>query len=176
MPRLQVLNGKRQGAVYDVARGSEHIIGHRQSASITIDDPWVSWDHARVFFNEDDRTCWIEDLGSTNGTYVNCVRVKREPLRHEDIVFLGKTHVIFLMPAEEHQESVSPIFGDSSEGDHIPLSSASQAGADALPHGTGVLHAGSSADPFAEDSGGHPPLRDPFASAPANRAVGGKPD
>jgi pSer/pThr/pTyr-binding forkhead associated (FHA) protein len=168
LPRLQILNGKRQGAVFDLARGTEHVIGHRQSASITIDDPWVSWDHARIFFNEEEHACWIEDLGSTNGTYVNCVRVKREPLRHEDIVFLGKTHVIFLSPAEEHQEGVSPIFGSSSEGESIPLSSASQPGAD-------VLSPGSSAPPFAR-SDAHPSLRDPFQSAPSqtSRALPGR--
>jgi pSer/pThr/pTyr-binding forkhead associated (FHA) protein len=168
LPRLQILNGKRQGAVFDLAQGTEHVIGHRQSASITIDDPWVSWDHARIFFNEEEHACWIEDLGSTNGTYVNCVRVKREPLRHEDIVFLGKTHVIFLSPAEEHQDGVAPIFGSSSEGESIPLSSASQPGAE-------VLSAGSSAEPFAR-SDPHLPLRDPFQSAPSqtSRAIPGR--
>lgn len=100
MPRLQVLNGKRQGAVFDVPHGQPFVIGHRPNADISIDDPWVSWDHARLSWNQDG-SCWIDDLGSTNGTYVNCVRVKRELLRHEDIVFLGKTHVIFLAPASE---------------------------------------------------------------------------
>ncbi len=94
MPRLQVLNGKRQGATFEIGRGGA-VIGHRNTAPISIDDPWVSWDHARVFMQGD--AFWIEDLGSTNGTFVNCVRVKRERLNHEDIVFFGKTHVIFLV-------------------------------------------------------------------------------
>lgn len=114
MPRLQVLNGKRQGAVFDVAHGQPLVIGHRPNADISIDDPWVSWDHARLSWNQDG-SCWIDDLGSTNGTYVNCVRVKRELLRHEDIVFLGKTHVIFLAPASE----LAPVplgFDDPSSG------------------------------------------------------------
>ena len=93
MPRLQVLNGKRQGATFDIGRGGA-VIGHRNTAPISIDDPWVSWDHARVFAQGD--AFWVEDLGSTNGTFVNCVRIKRERLNHEDIVFFGKTHVIFL--------------------------------------------------------------------------------
>lgn len=106
MPRLQILNGKRQGATIDIGRG-ETVVGHRNTAPVCIDDPWVSWDHARLFFQND--TFWIEDLGSTNGTYVNCVRVKRERLSHEDIIFFGKTHVIFLVP-----EPVSGEGGGSS--------------------------------------------------------------
>lgn len=159
MPRLQVLNGKRQGAVFDVKAGVEALIGHRQSATIGIDDPWVSWDHARLFFDHE-ATCWIEDLGSTNGTYVNCVRVKREVLRHEDIIFLGKTHVIFLSPAEELAGAPPGLFDaplahpGPAPVVHAPSSSAGQ-------HRAANMH--SSAGPFRSDSG-VPPLRDPFAS------------
>ncbi len=94
MPRLQVLNGKRQGATFEVGRGGV-VVGHRNTAPVSIDDPWVSWDHAKIF--QQNEGFWIEDLGSTNGTFVNCVRVKRERLNHEDIIFFGKTHVIFLV-------------------------------------------------------------------------------
>jgi hypothetical protein len=111
VPRLQVLNGKRQGEVFEIPPGAELVVGHRQSASISIDDPWVSWDHARLVYRPDSADCWIEDLGSTNGTYVNCVRVKREQLRHEDIIFLGKTHVIFLSPIADDD----PFFGGGAE-------------------------------------------------------------
>ncbi|MEZ6187415.1 MAG: FHA domain-containing protein [Planctomycetota bacterium] len=113
MPRLQVLNGKRQGAIFEIEPRREMMIGHRQSADITIDDPWVSWDHAKVVYDLNDATCWIEDLNSTNGTFVNCERVKREQLRHEDIVFLGKTHVIFLAPVEEHSQALFEHSGPS---------------------------------------------------------------
>ena len=127
MPRLQVLNGKRQGAVFDMEFGTEHMIGHRHTAQITIDDPWVSWDHARLYFDRDG-TCWIEDLNSTNGTYVNCVRVTREQLKHEDIIFLGKTHVILLAPAEERARSgLAPVVGNGASGPE-PLFVASSSG------------------------------------------------
>jgi len=105
LPRLQVLNGKRQGATFDIGRGGA-VVGHRNTAPISIDDPWVSWDHARVFLQSD--AYWIEDLGSTNGTFVNCVRVKRERLNHEDIVFFGKTHVIFLVPETASASADAP--------------------------------------------------------------------
>ncbi|MGE0712612.1 MAG: FHA domain-containing protein [Planctomycetota bacterium] len=140
MPRLQVLNGKRQGAVFEVFPGNEHVIGHRATASIPIDDPWVSWDHARLFFNG--QGCYIEDLGSTNGTYVNCVRVKRESLNHEDIIFLGKTHVIFLAPAGEI------AIEDSGSGGHL-LGGAGFVS----PEGQTVLNRDRPGDDWASDLG-----------------------
>lgn len=72
MPRLQVLNGKRQGATFHVGRAGA-VVGHRNTAPISIDDPWVSWDHARLLFHGDG--FWVEDLGSTNGTYIGTVRI-----------------------------------------------------------------------------------------------------
>ncbi|HBP20869.1 MAG TPA: hypothetical protein DEA08_24155, partial [Planctomycetes bacterium] len=156
MPRLQVLNGKRQGAIFDIAPNSEHVIGHRATAAIPIDDPWVSWDHARLFF-DGNGTCAIEDLGSTNGTYVNCVRVKRERLSHEDIIFLGKTHVIFLAPVEEGQQTA---FARASSGSHL------LGGAPFVDSEHGAFQ-----------STGATPLvaarpKDPFASTAPNRASG----
>ncbi|MCA8924237.1 MAG: FHA domain-containing protein [Planctomycetes bacterium] len=121
MPRLQVLNGKRQGAIFEIEPAQEMVIGHRQSAQITIDDPWVSWDHAKVVYDTSDATCWIEDMNSTNGTFVNCERVKREQLRHEDIVFLGKTHVIFLAPIEDHSQALFEHSSPSSANAPNPL-------------------------------------------------------
>ncbi len=182
MPRLQVLNGKRQGEVFEIPPGAELVVGHRQSASISIDDPWVSWDHARLVFRPESSDCWIEDLGSTNGTYVNCVRVKREQLRHEDIIVLGKTHVIFLSPIADSD----PFFGGGAEstGKHTavgfpaaltggglgggsPLNAASSEIGQPFPsaddrsgtaNGVPSLGAGSSGsgDPFASTGSQHP--------------------
>jgi len=156
LPRLQVLNGKRQGALFDVPHGDDIVIGHRPTADITIEDPWVSWDHSRLTWGQDGM-CWIEDLGSTNGTYVNCVRIKREHLRHEDIVFLGKTHVIFLSPAEEMAQDMSPVFGDAAS----PVFASG-----AMP----PLRVPSSMGAFNSESEVAPPLRDPFASTNATPA------
>lgn len=149
MPRLQILNGKRQGSVFDLADGGELVIGHRATATVAIDDPWVSWDHARIYFQG--RDIHIEDLGSTNGTYVNCVRVKHEELRHEDIIFLGKTHVLFLAPTASGVDSF--LVDDSVD----------EFGGSAILSGLGSEHG-----PFNSGSGSPPlvelPL-DPFAAA-----------
>lgn len=96
--QLQILNGKRQGLVVDLNQAGDMFVGQRDSAQIRIDDPWISWDHSRIFHRNNE--IWVEDLASTNGTYVNCQRVKCERLNNEDILFFGKTHALFLQTSD----------------------------------------------------------------------------
>jgi hypothetical protein len=49
--------------------GDEVTIGRAAGCTVTLDDNYVSQLHARVFHT--DGALYVEDLGSTNGTYVN---------------------------------------------------------------------------------------------------------
>ncbi|HVV38686.1 MAG TPA: FHA domain-containing protein [Acidimicrobiales bacterium] len=49
--------------------GSEATVGRGQGCQVQLTDPMVSQLHARLF--RSDRGLHIEDLGSTNGTYLN---------------------------------------------------------------------------------------------------------
>ncbi len=51
----------------------EVTIGRAASCHITLDDTYISQLHARVF--NGDQGVVVEDLGSTNGTYLNRQRV-----------------------------------------------------------------------------------------------------
>jgi pSer/pThr/pTyr-binding forkhead associated (FHA) protein len=95
MPKLKILNGQLKGEEVVLTK-TDYSVGQRQGADISVPDPWISWNHARFF--RKNGNYWIEDVGSTNGTYVNCVKVSREALTHEDVIFLGKTHLLFLDP------------------------------------------------------------------------------
>jgi len=72
--RLVVLEPKvRKGAAYPVA--TEVTLGRSPACAIGLpDDTFASQVHARVFRR--DGTLWVEDLGSTNGTHVNGVKVE----------------------------------------------------------------------------------------------------
>jgi len=65
-------------------------IGRAEACQIKLDDTYVSTFHARIFNR--DGSWFVEDLGSTNGTYLNQRRVTSPvELRTGDRVKLGKT-------------------------------------------------------------------------------------
>lgn len=71
-PRLVVVDPRdRKGHSYEL--NEEQTVGRAAGCQITLDDTYVSQLHARVFNKEG--TWFVEDLGSTNGTYLNTKRV-----------------------------------------------------------------------------------------------------
>jgi pSer/pThr/pTyr-binding forkhead associated (FHA) protein len=68
-------------------------IGRLPDNTIVIDNPAVSGHHACVFREGDHFV--VEDLGSTNGTFVNEKRVSRQTLRNGDVVLVGKHALTF---------------------------------------------------------------------------------
>ena len=71
-------------------------IGAARDADIRILAEGVSRNHARLWQEGD--TFWIEDTGSTNGTFVSGIRVSKERVHHLDVVTLGRAvHLIFLV-------------------------------------------------------------------------------
>lgn len=66
----------------------ELTIGRSVTSTISVDVPNVSRKHARIFI--DQGRCWVEDLGSTNGTLVNDVEIDRpQPLSNGDLMTTG---------------------------------------------------------------------------------------
>ena len=88
-PRLVVVEPKeRKGRVYDLAE--EQTVGRAAGCQITLDDTYVSQLHARVFTK--DGAWFVEDLGSTNGTYLNTKRVSSAlAVKRGDRIKIGAT-------------------------------------------------------------------------------------
>jgi pSer/pThr/pTyr-binding forkhead associated (FHA) protein len=75
-------------------------IGRKSDNDIVIDNPAISGHHCRIAL--EGGTYYVEDLESTNGTFVNQKRVKKSGLHHNDVVGVAKHAVVFLedQPAE----------------------------------------------------------------------------
>jgi hypothetical protein len=87
-PRLQVVAamGHEPGTTFDVTDGVT--FGRSDGADIRVEDPFASSAHARIF----DRGgfMYLEDMGSTNGTYLNGRQVKNaERLKMADTIRIG---------------------------------------------------------------------------------------
>ncbi|MCG8324728.1 MAG: FHA domain-containing protein [Thiotrichales bacterium] len=80
------LNGVVQGE-YDLSN-ERLTIGRKPDNDIQIDNLAVSGKHALVITILDDS--FLEDLGSTNGTYVNGKLIKKHALKDGDVIAIGK--------------------------------------------------------------------------------------
>ena len=87
-PRLRVVAamGHHPGTEFDLANGAT--MGRSDSAEIRVDDPFASSAHARIFPRGE--YMYLEDMGSTNGTYLNGRQVKTaERLKVADVIRIG---------------------------------------------------------------------------------------
>jgi len=92
MPSLYAIQGPDKGHTFDMPRG-DCAIG-RGHVEVRLSDTTVSREHARVFIHES--RLHIEDLGSSNGTYVNGVRIgKPLEIKQGDHVRVGKSILVF---------------------------------------------------------------------------------
>lgn len=112
-PRLVVRRGPNPDNVY-ILRRLITIVGREPLNDVVIPDPEVSRRHARIFLEES--SFLIEDLNSTNGTYVNGRRITAKTrLTSGDIIDFGETirviyeHDIAPTGASDTADSAFPV-------------------------------------------------------------------
>lgn len=81
-------------------------LGRRPYNDIVIDDLAVSGEHAVFLMNATE--VYLEDLLSTNGSFVNSKPVKKQLLQNGDVVEVGKYRINFINDAGDVQASVPP--------------------------------------------------------------------
>lgn len=74
-------------------------LGRRPYNDVVIDNLAVSGEHAAVLMSGNE--VQLEDLNSTNGTYVNSRPIRRQVLRHNDMVEIGKYKIKFLHEVQD---------------------------------------------------------------------------
>ena len=92
LPSLVVVEGRRVGERIAIPDG-RWIIGRDAGSDIVVDDAGVSRRHAALTVEGGEAP--IDDLGSTNGTRVNGVRVDQQLLQDGDELAFGNTRLRF---------------------------------------------------------------------------------
>ena len=88
---LVVLAGASLGEMYKIEH-DKTVIGRGQKAQIRLLDDGISREHAQVVI-EGNRIV-LEDLGSTNGTFCNGLKVDRKELADGDKILVGSTTIL----------------------------------------------------------------------------------
>jgi hypothetical protein len=89
-PRLEVVAAMGHEPGTALAVGDSATLGRSDSADIQVDDPFASSAHARIFPRG--AFMYIEDMGSTNGTFLNGRPLRRpEQLKVADTIRIGDT-------------------------------------------------------------------------------------
>jgi pSer/pThr/pTyr-binding forkhead associated (FHA) protein len=87
---LRFISGKYQGAEFPLDASPEIVVGRSSDLDMVLIEDMVSRRHARIECTDE---ITIEDLGSTNGTFVNGERIKRTKLKEGDRVLIGTSIV-----------------------------------------------------------------------------------
>ena len=142
------LNGAVQGE-YELNQ-ERLTIGRKPDNDIQIDNLAVSGKHALIITILDDS--FLEDLGSTNGTYVNGKLVKKHALKDGDVIAIGKHELKYVnenATADDDEFEKTMIIKPGSASAAVAAAQAAEkAGAAAAP--------AASAQPGATTSSGMP--------------------
>ncbi|HXU06001.1 MAG TPA: GGDEF domain-containing protein [Polyangia bacterium] len=88
---LVVLAGASVGEMYKV-EGDKVVIGRGQKAQIRLFDDGISREHAQIVIEGNQIV--LQDLGSTNGTFCNGLKVDRRELVDGDKILVGSTTIL----------------------------------------------------------------------------------
>jgi hypothetical protein len=119
-------------------------LGRRPYNDIVIDNLAVSGEHAVLQMVGSD--VFIEDLNSTNGTYINGKAIKKQLLTHNDTVEIGKYKIKYLVDdsGEYEKTMIMRPGGPPPVGAGHPM----QSGHPGMPGGSGFGLPGASAQPM----------------------------
>ena len=104
---LRFISGKYQGGEFPLVAEKQIIVGRSSDLDMVLVEDMVSRKHARIAMAEDQ--IWIEDLGSTNGTFVNGEKIKRARLKEGDRVLIGTSILKVIAGDGVREEAAQPV-------------------------------------------------------------------
>jgi pSer/pThr/pTyr-binding forkhead associated (FHA) protein len=100
---LRFISGKYQGGEFPLKSDRQVVIGRSSDLDMVLVEDMVSRKHAKIVLSGGKVT--IEDLGSTNGTFVNGEKVKQARLKEGDRILIG-TSILKLVYQGENAEDL----------------------------------------------------------------------
>ncbi len=116
-PFLRVYEGDTFLRNFQITVGT-WVVGREPSADFHVDAPTVSRRHFQLEFG-DDGTLFIQDLKSSNGTFLNGKRIAREAVGHGDEVKLGTIRMVIAYRSQPLGEVIQ--FPKQKTDPHIDL-------------------------------------------------------
>jgi len=101
MARLVLSLDSQVMAEYNMTK-ERYTIGRLPDNDVRIDNPAVSGHHSLIINILNDS--FLEDLNSTNGTYVNGKLIKKHALQHGDVITVGHHQLRFVEDDEQQDE------------------------------------------------------------------------
>jgi two-component system cell cycle response regulator len=114
---LTVLTGINAGQVFTIDT-DETTIGRGREVTVRVEDVGISRAHSRIVRAMDGKF-YVEDLGSTNGTFVGGRRVERAELRVGDRIQIGPNVVVRFAILDEAEEQLAHQLYEASTKDAL---------------------------------------------------------
>ncbi len=104
--KIQAITGELTGQEISIDR--DMLVGRHQTADIVLQQSEISRKHAAFLLKE--QALWLQDLGSSNGTYVNDVQIVAETLlKQGDIVQFASLKFSVFEPAKALEDVVESV-------------------------------------------------------------------
>lgn len=112
MAFLKIVSGDMKGCKFEIDRDTV-VIGRAPDNIVSIKDPLVSGRHCSIL--REGRRYTLRDMESTNGTYLNDVRIKEYQLNPKDIIKVGSVEILFDGPDVEEKDAqpVAPTVAEA---------------------------------------------------------------
>lgn len=90
---VRKISRRRTGDKLDLTKKTITVVGRNPACDLVLDNPMVSEKHFRIVY--DGKRCFIEDLRSINGTYVNNRKIRRAELKDYDRISIPSAAYVF---------------------------------------------------------------------------------
>ncbi len=102
---LRFISGKYQGGEFPLRPHREIVIGRSSELDMVLVEDMVSRKHAKIVTA--DSIVTIQDLGSTNGTFVNGEKVRTSEIKDGDRILIGTSIIKLVAMAGEQSASLT---------------------------------------------------------------------